>query len=233
MTMKTRLPSDKIQSAFSLVELLVVIAIIGIIGGFAIPAVGSLLKGSSITQAANIITDQTAAAHQQALTRNRPIEVRFYSFIDPEDPGATTPYFRGLQYFEITPAGIANPVGKVALFPNTVIMNSTSTLSSLLGTNASPGPIVTTPTSNDPDLPRGVGKNYTYIPFRFLPDGSTSLPATGAPANGQWFITVHLLSDLVRTTNGTPPPNFFTWMVDPVSGASKVLRPGVKANTGS
>src|SRR5204862_329387 len=109
-----------------------------------------------------------------ALTRNRSVEVRFYSFIDPEQPGETTPYFRALQYFEIAEGGIPNPVGKVARFPDTVIMNSDTTLSSLFG-NLAPSK----PGSNDPDLPRGVKNKYTYVSFRFQPDGSTSLSQTG------------------------------------------------------
>jgi uncharacterized protein (TIGR02596 family) len=222
MTMKNRRPSDKSKSAFSLIELLVVIAIIGIIGAFAVPAAGQLLKGSSLTQAANLLTDQTAAARQQALTRSRSIEVRFYSFQDPEQPGETTPYFRALQYFEIAEGGIPNPTGRYVRFPNSVIMNSDAALSSVLsGIPSNPG-------SNDPDLPRGVGRNYKYISFRFQPDGATSLSATGGPSSGLWFITCHLLNDLGRATGGKPPPNFFTWMIDPVSGATKVLRPGVK-----
>jgi hypothetical protein len=96
-------------------------------------------------------------------------------------------------------------------------MNPDPTLSSIL--NGTP----TSPSTNDPDLPRGVGRNYTYVSFRFQPDGATSLSATSL-----WFITVHLLNDLGRTSASKPPPNFFTWMIDPVSGTSKVLRPGVK-----
>ena len=77
---------------------------------------------------------------------------------------------------------------------------------------------------NDPELPRGVSKNYDYVAFRFLPDGTTNLPPTGT----KWFITVHAANDMSKATGGQPPPNFFTWMIDPATGASKVLRPGTK-----
>ena len=234
--MRTRLPSEKNKSAFSLIELLVVIAIIGIIGAFAVPAVGNLLKGSAITQAANLLNDNTSAARQYALTRNRTVEVRFYNFGDPEVPGESitdqsTWSFRALQYFEIADGNIPNPVGKVARFPDTVIMNPSATLSSVFS-----GLTPSNPGANDPDLPRGVKKKYTYVSFRFQPDGSTSLSPTGPTAggaNGQWYITVHLLSDAARSANGignnpNQVHNFFTWMIDPVSGSTKVLRPGFK-----
>ena len=224
--MRTRVPTDRSQSAFSLIELLVVIAIIGIIGAFAVPAVGQLLKGSALTQAANVLSDQTAAARQQALTRNRSIEVRFYRFTDPEQPGETAKFYRALQYFEIADGGIPNPTGRYVRFPNSVIMSSDTALSSVLNDTANHP--VTTPTPNDPDLPRGVGRKYEYVAFRFQPDGTTNLSATGGPSSGLWFITCHLQTDTGKAKGGNPPPNFFTWMVDPVSGATKVLRPGVK-----
>jgi uncharacterized protein (TIGR02596 family) len=215
--MRTRFPSNKSQRAFSLIELLVVIAIIAIIGAFAVPATANLLKGSSLTQAANTLTDQAASARQQALTRNRTVELRFYKFIDPENPGEASGQYRALQYFEIADGGIPNPTGRYTRLPQTVIMNPDQTLSSLLAG------ATTTPDKNDPDLPGGVGRNYTYFSFRFLPDGSTSLAGTSL-----WFITVHLLTDLGRASASKPPPNFFTWLIDPVSGVSKILRPGVK-----
>jgi uncharacterized protein (TIGR02596 family) len=231
--MKTQHLKQCQSNAFSLIELLVVIAIIGIIGTFAVPAAGNLLKGSSLTQAANLLTDQIAAARQHAVTRNRVVEVRFYRFADPEIPGEnasdpSTGQYRGLQYVEFGENGVPNPVGKVVRFPDSVMMNPSPTLSSLLGVDTSRRKVTMEALDpNDPELPRGVGKKYRYVSFRFLPDGSTSLPITGE-SNGLWFVTVHLINDLGRATEEKPPPNFFTWMIEPVSGNSKVLRPGVK-----
>ncbi len=230
--MKNRLPSDSSKSAFSLVELLVVIAIIGIIGSFAVPAVGNLLKGSALTQAANTLTDQAASARQHALTRNRVVEVRFYKFAVPDAPGESatdeaTWRFRAVQFFEIADGGVANPTGKFARFPDTIMMNSEAQYSSILGLPAN------TAGASDPELPGGIGTKYKYVAFRFLPDGTTSLSPTGGPSNGIWFLTVHLQTDAARAKNGFGPGenqahNFFTWMIDPLSGSTKVLRPGVK-----
>jgi uncharacterized protein (TIGR02596 family) len=219
------------RTGFSLIELLVVIAIIGIIGTIAVPAVGSLLKGSSLTQAANVLRDQIALARQHALSKNRVVEVRFYRFGDPEQPGESAEdpssgYFRAVQFFEIGEGGVPIPVGKVARFPDSMIMhasNGNAALSTLLETDTASRLVNKGSLDpNDPELPRGVKRNYDYVSFRFLPDGSTNLP----PVGKKWFITVHSASDLSKATGGQPPPNFFTWMIDPVSGSSKILRPG-------
>src|SRR4029450_3981263 len=110
-------------------------------------------------------------------------------------------------------------------------------LSTLLGEDASARKVKSGDAAFDkaknPELPRGVKHSYNYIAFRFLPDGSTNLPPLGAKGKGseggRWFITVHSIGDRERTKNDTEaPPDFFTWMVDPVSGTSKTFRPGLK-----
>jgi hypothetical protein len=130
-----------------------------------------------------------------------------------------------MQIFEVFDSGVAVPVDKPQRFPPTIIMNQTQELSTLLmvnpnsnaqGTNILPK----TPTTKDPDLPRGVGKNYKYVSIRFQPDGSSTLSAT---ATKPWYLTIHNLSDGPRIT--TPPGNFFTIQIDPVSGSIKTYRP--------
>src|SRR4051812_32457331 len=56
--------------AFSLLELIAVILIIGIIAAFVIPAMPTILRGTQMTQAEQILTDQVKLARQFAVTRN-------------------------------------------------------------------------------------------------------------------------------------------------------------------
>ena len=219
---KHLLPAQR--SAFSLIELVVVIAIIAIIATFTVPAATTILRGSAITQASQTLTDQISLARQLALSRNRAVEVRFYQYADPEAPGETagsptTGQWRGIQLFEVVESGVAIPLDKPQRLPISVVIDSNVTFSTLI-TSPAKKPNTTT----DPDLPRGVGKNYLYASFRFQQDGSTNLSPTGT-----WFVSIHNLTD---TPSGTKmesapnkPINFFTLQIDPVSGAIKGFRP--------
>ena len=54
--------------------------------------------------------------------------------------------------------------------------------------------------------------------MRFLPNGSTDLVPTA-----NWYLTVH--SGLSGDPMASPPPNFVTIQVDPVSGIVVFYRP--------
>ena len=219
--MKThRLPAK--LSAFSLIELVVVIAIIAIIATFTVPAATTILKGSAMTQASQTLTDQISFARQRALSRNLAVEVRFYQYADPEAPGETatdptTGQYRGMQLFEVVESGVAIPIGKPERLPISVVIEPSATFSTLISGTGQTA-ITPQPNDNNPELPRGVKKSYKYVAFRFQQDGSTNL----APAS-QWFVTIRNLTD--KVTGTTPPPNFFTLQIDPVSGAVKGFRP--------
>ncbi len=214
--------STNCRAAFSLVELLVVIAIIAIIARFAVPAVSGILRGSSMTQASQMLTDQFSLGRQLALSKNRAVEVRIYKYADPEVPGEvlateSTWQLRAFQLFEVLESGIVVPLDKVQRFPSGIVVNGTSAFSSLI---AGTGQTLKAPGTADLELPRGVGKNYKYVSFRFLQDGSTTLSPTQA---GGWFVTIHNISD--KPVGNAPPANFFTLQIDPVSGSTKSFRP--------
>jgi uncharacterized protein (TIGR02596 family) len=228
------------RRAFTIIELLAVIGVITVVIVFAVPAANSIMRGSQLTQGSQALSDQLAFARQLAVSKNRPIEVRFYRFGDPETPGEdvtdpATGKWRAFQIFQILDNGAAVPEGEMKRLPRMVIIDpdrySTLLRESIrgvakLGTND--------PTA--PELPVEVGenkvlKNYQYLSFRFLPDGSTDLPAR-AKESGQgsgtsssadtWYVTLIGLVDDGKDINQV---NFFTLQIDPISGTTKAFRP--------
>lgn len=211
-------PSSTSRTAFSLIELIAVISIIVIIAAFAVPAANTILRGSQLTQAAQLVSGQLSLARQQALTRNRSIEVRFFQYADGEQPGEQpdspeSGKYRAIQMFEVLENGVPIPLSKLERLPVSIVFNDKA-LSTIIEDKTPQAP-----TPSDPELPRGVNKHYKYVSFRFRPDGSTDL----SPIK-QWYITLHSLTDEVQ--GSTPPPNFFTVQIDPVSGSTRNYRPG-------
>src|SRR5262249_49917722 len=141
--------------------------------------------------------------------------------------------YRAIQIFETLDAidttrndFIRVPIDKPAILPQSIVIDKDQ-LSSLINLASGPpaAPTKASPDrTKDPQMPRNVGSNYAFVYFRYLPDGSTNLPATLA-AGQAWYVTVHNINDIIKGT--TAPPNFYTIQIDPVSGAMKQYRPGL------
>ena len=205
--------------AFTLIELLVVMVVIGLLAAVVLPAVGGLNRASEITRGQQLIEQQLVLARQTALARNRRVEFRFYKYADP-NAGGNPQNFRAMQSFLIDENNKVTSVGRMAKLPDSVLLNEVAANSSLLaGSDKSDW------TDNDPQISLpGVGTSYKAKTFQFRPDGSTYCTnCTTLTATTQWFVTIH--STINGATAATPPPNFGTVQVDPVSGAVRSYRP--------
>jgi uncharacterized protein (TIGR02596 family) len=211
------------KSGFTLIELLVVVAIIAVLLVLVVPAANNMLGGTNITKATQTVVDQLTLARQSAISLNRPVEVRFYQYHDPDVSG-TNYCFRALQSWEELKANSFIPLEKVQSLPTGVIMdkgtsNPATTISSIFLYNPNmaitgpPGPVA---------IPL-VGTQYSYVAIHFTPSAATDLLPTGGAA-GSWFLTVH--SELSGDGLSIPPPNFVTIQIDPVSGTLQFFRPG-------
>jgi uncharacterized protein (TIGR02596 family) len=199
--------------AFTITELLAVIGIMVVLIALFAPTANTILRGSNITQASDLLGGQLALARQTAAVDNRTVEVRFYAARDPEAPGNTTE-LRSFQIFRIEDDGTAKALGKVQQLPTAVIISPDTSFSTLVRPDRSKGF-----TSTDPQvsIPRA-GTEYDAYYFRFRPDGSTDLEPTE-----KWYVTIHNETD--SPTAGSPPANYATIQIDPVSGDIMTYRP--------
>lgn len=234
------LVSHSRRAAFSLVELLVVVAVIAVIVAFAIPAANSMLRGSQLTQGSQSLGDQIGLARQSAISRNHPVEVRFYRYADLDTPGEQigekeTWKFRAFQLFEILENSAALPIGPMQRLPAMVVADNDK-YSTLLRDSLRGPYRDASADKSAPEIPvrygdQIVGRNYEYVAFRYLPDGSTDLPPTTSrtdqneevSSGDSWYITLLGLNDQARDINTI---NFYTLQIDPVSGSTKSYRPG-------
>lgn len=214
--------------AFTLIEILLVIVLVSILMSIAAPAVSSMVHAYKLTQSAQLISGQLGYARQLALTKNHAVEVRFYRYGDiysqGEDPtNASSGKFRAFQTFKVLETGVLIPLTEVfTLASSSIIMDSGSTLSTIIGkaTGSTSVPSLTTGTLLNVSI-QSAGLNYDAVAFRFLPDGSTTLPLQ--TSTQLWFITLH---DLAKGDKlDAPPPNFITLQINPSNGKIRTYNP--------
>lgn len=200
---------------FSLLELLIVMTIIVVMASLMGPSLNSALRGTALTQATDKVLGVLSIAHQTAISKAQTVEVRFYSYVNPETPGDTG-QGHAIQAFSVDDNGNFTPLMKAQILPNSVIMATNSTLSTLMGqTNG------TVPATYA--IPR-VSNNYSCASFQFYRSGSTSLASSSQTTN-VWGVTVVNLTDMNAANSSKLPVNYATVVIDPYNGSLKTFRP--------
>lgn len=185
------------RKAFTLLELLVVMAIVILLASMAVPAFNSITVGSNLNRAGQIVGDQIALARQEAVTKNREVQVRFYDV-------ATNQSWRGIQIWRVEQTGTGTnniAVNRMITLPDGIVINSTTNLSPLLTADGSLS---------------GASNVPPYRGFRFRANGATDSSVTAA--NG--YLTLQQAN-----AQGNPPKNYYTVQINPMTGKVIAFRP--------
>lgn len=201
-------------AAFSLLELLSVVAIMAVLSVLAGPSLIQVMRGGRLSLSTDIVSAVLEQARLSSLSRQRPVEVRFYAYPDPSLPGKPGGV-HSLQSFVVSDGGNFMPLGPVKALADRAVITTNAVLTTLWGLPA---------TSPQTPIPR-VGTAYECRSFRFLPDGGTSLMSAGSST--PWSLTLLSASE-DQPGAITPPRNFATIVIDPLSGTLRTYRPSVR-----
>jgi len=187
---------------FSLVELLVVLAIVSVLAVLTIPAMNSSMTSTKLTAAGQMISDTIGLARQEAVTKDRDVQVRFYNISANMWPG-----WRAIQVLRVEPSSSGSTlvaVTKLRLLPDAIILSPT--LSPLVSADPAVAGTTTLP----------VYGTVSYGGFYFVPSGEVESALT--TANN--YVTLQS-----ATAKGSPPPNYSTLQVNLTTGKVATYRP--------
>lgn len=187
------------RRAFSLIELLIVIAIISVLTVITLVSATGLAPAANLSRTGQTVGDLLVLGRQEASARNRDVFVRLIQIDSASGP-------RAIQLWIADSTGTnVQPLNQLLPFRDNVI----------LSTNAALSPLLTT----DPALAgTGTFGAYgvkSYQAFRIRAGGKLD---TSISTNN--FLTLQL-----DGAKGTPPQNFYTLRVNPVTGRVTTHRP--------
>lgn len=188
------------------------LVIVGILGALSVNGIQRVVLSTNLTTSASMVVDALNLARQRAISNNCPVEVRFYQV--PGNGGSSTLQYRALGLYQINTDG-PKLVHKIIYLNGNVVFSSSQSFGTLLSYSTS---------STGPLIPNGPLPNYAYWYFQYRSDGSTSLN-TQTTASDTWHVMLYNLNQPPAGT--TPPSNYISIQLDPVSGRTETFQPGM------
>lgn len=181
--------------AYSLIELLVVVALAVVLMRLTVPALVAVSLGSAISRGGQALGDQIITARQEAVSKNRDLEVRLISLSEDTPPAA----YHAIQIWSVEDP---EPVSRLVRLPDGALI--VSSLSPLLTADG-----LVSGTTNF----SGLG-SCDYAGFRIRANGALE----SAVNSSNNFLTV-------QRSDGALEANFYALCVNPLTGHVRILRP--------
>lgn len=198
------------RQGFSLIEMVVVVAILAVIVMLAAPYTISAIQASSLTSAGDTVNQKLSLAQQRASTENRPVGVTFYFYTKDSITAC-----HAIQLVTYDPAtNITTALEAPVFWQNGREVLLDGPLSPIFSGAFSPSD--TGSATTRPFVTLGA----TFKRILFFPNGSTNLRVPLSRA----YITLISIKDYKQNLN-TPPGNYYTVQVDPVTGRPRTYRP--------
>jgi uncharacterized protein (TIGR02596 family) len=209
--LRSRLQQSSRQTrAFTLVETVIVVALVALLFSVAAPYTMAAIQSASLSSAGDTLMQKISLAQQRATTENRPIGLDFFYYNKDEVKGC-----HAIQLISYNPAtNAATPLEPPVYWSEGRAVLVEGALSPMFSTNVtvtSKGPATLAPFKN---------LGATFYRILFYPNGSTSLKVPLRMAYFTLISTKNYTAEL-----STPPPNFYTVQIDPITGRGHSYRP--------
>jgi uncharacterized protein (TIGR02596 family) len=195
--------------AFTLIELMVVVVIAGLLLALATPGLSRALAANRLTAAGEGLLFKVSLAQQLAVTENRPVELRFYTYTADGVDG-----FHAYQlFFQNQSGGVSSAIENASYLGEGSVVLAQGNLSPLL---AALNNGAKTAAQEEPFKSRAA----SYQSMVFYPNGTTSV---NLPLR-QSYLTMMQPADL-GGDGASVPANYYTLQIDPVTGRGRSYRP--------
>lgn len=198
------------SAAFTLIEMLIVITIISILFVVATPYTMGTMRSQRLTSAGDALLAKVSLAQQTAVSESRPIELRFYYYTHDGVSGAYACQL--MKYNPVT--NKSTPEEPATYFGEESVVMIDGALSPIFS-----GTLQSTDAGNA-DVEPFKSKGATFKRILFYPNGSTNI---SVPLRSAYVTLVGVEGNSIDPAS--PPPNFYTIQVDPITGRAKPYRP--------